>query len=433
MTQTDSLAFTYDPTNDESIAEFEADEKFLAALPTDISLDSDTEIENEDVEDLILSFRHGGAAGDRARDDAYSYLQEIGKTPLLTQQEETELFQQFDAARQWVAELLDQLPPSILERVRFQSAAGRRAERNPKPGMWWSPMNIAPILEWIQKEIKAYQRALTVECTASDDGAEARSRLAQLWTALTDAAGQMHEAKMKIVEANLLLVASITKQHHFPQSSVSFLDLMQEGSIGLMKAVEKFDLQKGYRFSTYATWWIMQAITRARHQQSQTVRVPCYIGERQRAIKEATTKLEIDLERRPDLTEIAEAVDMPKDRVIEILQGTQRTVSLSAPLSESSPDTTISDLLADESQVTPEEEFMSRSEEELLDKVLGTLAAREALVIKLRFGLADGEEHTLCEIGRKLGVTRERVRQIEVDALRKLRHSTRTEYLKELL
>jgi RNA polymerase sigma factor (sigma-70 family) len=433
MTQTDSLAFTYDPTNDESIAEFEADEKFLAALPTDISLDSDTEIENEDVEDLILSFRRGGAAGDRARDDAYSYLQEIGKTPLLTQQEETELFQQFDAARQWVAELLDQLPPSILERVRFQSAAGRRAERNPKPGMWWSPMNIAPILEWIQKEIKAYQRALTVECTASDDDAEARSRLAQLWTALTDAAGQMHEAKMKIVEANLLLVASITKQHHFPQSSVSFLDLMQEGSIGLMKAVEKFDLQKGYRFSTYATWWIMQAITRARHQQSQTVRVPCYIGERQRAIKEATTKLEIDLERRPDLTEIAEAVDMPKDRVIEILQGTQRTVSLSAPLSESSPDTTISDLLADESQVTPEEEFMSRSEEELLDKVLGTLAAREALVIKLRFGLADGEEHTLCEIGRKLGVTRERARQIEVDALRKLRHSTRTEDLKELL
>jgi RNA polymerase primary sigma factor len=177
----------------------------------------------------------------------------------------------------------------------------------------------------------------------------------------------------------------------------------------------------------------MQAIKRALDQQSQTIRIPCYVGETRRSIKQAQTKLARDLEREPGIKEIAEVVEMAESRVIEILQSTKGTISLDSPLSESSPDATISDLLADDSQVTPEEELLSNSEKESLEKVLNTLAPRETLVIKLRYGLTDGTEYTLAEIGRQLGISRERVRQIEDEALRKLRHHTRVQYLKELL
>ena len=348
MIETHSSEFAYNPVNEESIAAFKKDERFLAVLPADDLHDSEAEVEDEGVDDLILSFRRGENTSDRSKDEAHAYLQEIGKTPLLTAQEEIKLFQQFDAARQWITELFDGLPSCILERVRSQSNRGRRADRNPRPMMWWSPMDIAAILDQVQTEIEAYQ------CLNTQGGcSEENIRLAELWTVLQDAARQMHDAKMQIVEANLLLVASIAKQYHFPQSPLSFLDLMQEGSIGLMKAVEKFDLKKEYRFSTYASWWIMQAVRRGIDQQSQTIRVPCYVGEKRRDIQQATSELAIDLQRQPNLTEIAEAVGVSSDRVLEITQSAKNTISLSSPLSESNSDTTIADLLADESQITP--------------------------------------------------------------------------------
>jgi RNA polymerase primary sigma factor len=437
----ESFELTHHQTNSEPIATFEEEDEFLA-IPTDDSDDDDMkeeEMESEDVEDLILSFRQRGSGNvsDGNRDEAFSYLQEIARTPLLTPREEVELFQKFSVEVQKITKLLNQLPPSILEKVQGKSSRGSNGRTGPKLEMWWSPMDITEIMDKIEKGIKMYQRAEFEFDTLNDfnpaDHSAECERLAKLWVELYDTVQRMQDTKLKIVEANLLLVASIAKQHHFPKLSLTFLDLMQEGSIGLMKAVEKFDLKKGYRFSTYATWWIMQAIKRAIDQQSQTIRVPCYVGERRRSIRQAQTKLSIDLERKPDLTEVAEAVNMPETRVIEILQGTKQTISLSSPLNESSPDTTISDLLADDSQLSPEEEFLSRSEDELLERVLGTLTAREAHVIKLRYGLNNGTEHTLAEIGRKLGVSRERVRQIEDDALRKLQHPTRKQYLKELL
>ena len=431
--------FTHSGTDDERVdeLEFEENDAFLS-VPTDRTNEVDDE-ENSIAEDttedsLISSFRRRSDVGDGNRDEAFSYLQEIARTPLLTPQEEVELFQKFEEGKQKVTALLDQLPLCILERVRPKTGRRRGAKQKETHGIWWSPMHVATLLEQIQKEIKVYQKHVKADVTiGSDDRIEECERLETLKDDLHDAVEIIQKAKRKIVEANLLLVASIAKQHNFNKSSLSFLDLMQEGSVGLMKAVEKFDLARGYRFSTYATWWIMQAIKRALDQQSQTIRIPCYVGETRRSIKQAQSKLARDLEREPGIKDVAEAVGMPESRVIEILQSTKGTISLDSPLSESSPDATISDLLADDSQVTPEEELLSNSEKESLETVLGTLAGRETLVIKLRYGLTDGTEYTLAEIGRRLGISRERVRQIEDEALRKLRHHTRVQYLQELL
>ena len=431
--------FTHSGTDDEQTEElrFEDNDGFLS-VPTDRTNEVDDEeggmTEDATEDSLISSFRRRSDVADGNRDEAFSYLQEIARTPLLTPEEEVELFQKFEEGKQKVTALLNQLPLCILEEVRPKTGRRRGAKQKETNGIWWSPMHVATLLEQIKKEIKVYQKHIETDVTmVSADPVEERKRLATLEDDLHDAVEIIQKAKRKIVEANLLLVASIAKQHNFNKSSLSFLDLMQEGSVGLMKAVEKFDLARGYRFSTYATWWIMQAIKRALDQQSQTIRIPCYVGETRRSIKQAQSKLARDLEREPGIKDVAEAVGMPESRVIEILQSTKGTISLDSPLSESSPDATISDLLADDSQVTPEEELLSNSEKESLETVLGTLAGRETLVIKLRYGLTDGTEYTLAEIGRRLGISRERVRQIEDEALRKLRHHTRVQYLQELL
>ncbi len=428
--------FARSGAGDERAEELEFEDNFLS-VPTDRTneVDDEDSMTEETTEDsMIRSFRQRSDVADGTRDEAFSYLQEIARTPLLTPEEEVELFQQFEEGKQKITALLNQLPPCILEAVRPKTGRRRGAKQKETHGIWWSPMHVATLLEETQKEIKAYQERVETDVTmTSNDQVEECDRLDTLQKDLRVAVHIIQKAKRKIVEANLLLVASIAKQHNFNKSSLSFLDLMQEGSVGLMKAVEKFDLARGYRFSTYATWWIMQAIKRALDQQSQTIRIPCYVGETRRSIKQAQSRLARDLEREPGIKDIAEEVGMPESRVIEILQSTKGTISLDSPLSESSPDATISDLLADDSQITPEEELLSNSEKESLETVLNTLAPREKRVIKLRYGLKDGTEHTLAQIGRDLGISRERVRQIEDEALRKLRHHTRVQYLQELL
>ena len=429
-------------TNDDEMEDdqdFVEGDDFLSVLPTASSDDAnlaeeeDNSIEDDVPQDLISTFRKRPDVAGNTRDEAFSYLQEIARTPLLKPAEEVELFTKFGEGERRVGEVLDRLPRFILEQVHAQTIKRRGAKQKIENGRWWSPMNLGTILEQIQKGIKDYQRGIITGDIMSVDYDDECERLDELWKDLNRAAQKIHDAKLQIVEANLLLVASIAKRHNFNKSSLSFLDLMQEGSIGLMKAVEKFDLKRGYRFSTYATWWIMQAIKRALDQQSQTIRIPCYVGETRRSIKQAQSKLAKDLEREPDIKEIAQVVQMSENRVIEILQSTKGTISLDSPLSESSPDTTISDLLSDETQVTPEDELLCSSEKESLEAVLNTLQPRETLVIKLRYGLTDGTEYTLADIGRQLGISRERVRQIEDEALRKLRHHTRVQYLKELL
>ncbi len=314
------------------------------------------------------------------------------------EEQETLAFQEFDVIRCEIETLLAELPPAMLSE--------RTATHSPRA--------LRFVLEDMQNEF---------------------AHIKWLLEQLEEADQITHGTKLKIVEANLRLVASIAKQHHFSKTSLTFLDLMQEGSLGLMRAVDKFDHTLKFRFSTYATWWIMQSIKRALDQQGQMIRVPCYIGEARRAIKQAQSDLTSELGREPTTTEIANAVELTEKKVSEIFNATKDPVPLDAPINEDSPDGSFSELIPDQSQITPENYLLDYAKIEVISEILNrTLNPREAQVIILRYGLIDGTEYTLADIGDKLRISRERVRQIEVEAIEKLKKSDESkDLLQELL
>jgi RNA polymerase primary sigma factor len=335
----------------------------------DIILDDEDEVE---VEKIDLSVPEGVSVEDPVR----MYLKEIGKVPLLSADEEIELAQNMEdgaVATEKINVLKDRLDGASEE---------EKAE--------------------IKEEIKTLQRDV-------DKGADAKKRLA---------------------EANLRLVVSIAKR--YVGRGMLFLDLIQEGNLGLIKAVEKFDYKKGYKFSTYATWWIRQAITRAIADQARTIRIPVHMVETINKLIRVSRQLLQELGREPSPEEIAKEMNMPVERVREILKISQEPVSLETPIGEEE-DSHLGDFIKDDNVPVPADAAAFTLLKEQLEEVLGTLTEREQKVLTLRFGLEDGRARTLEEVGKEFNVTRERIRQIEAKALRKLRHPSRSRKLKDYL
>lgn len=437
------------------------------------------EAEEDPTTALALESVNYDIGGVSLDDPVRMYLREIGRVPLLTSQREVELAMAMERGDYLVAKQtqlrtdFDTAPDAdVLGRAIYTSfRAGWPHVRclttlaQAEPELVAKPACLALVLPLTQvpeaairqvcadfglstDELEESLRLRTIEWDLlpsaiqhllretddwPEDGAvdqlfrEQATRLSRRWADQIEAG---RRAKVALTEANLRLVVSVAKK--YAGRGMSMLDLIQEGNLGLIRAVEKFQHHKGFKFSTYATWWIRQAITRAIADQARTIRIPVHMVETINRLIRTSRRLQQELGREPTSEEIAAEMELPADRVREILKISQEPVSLEMPIGEEE-DSNLGDFIEDHKILAPADAASRQMLKEQMDDVLGTLSERERNVLAMRFGLEDGRSRTLEEVGREFGVTRERIRQIEAKALRKLRHPSRAKKLKDYL
>ena len=365
------------------------------------------------------------AAMDELLDDPVkNYLKQIGQIPLLSAEQEVDLSKRIHAGAE---------AAHILQADRQKYSAPEYIKKNSARFSFEEDENSRSYTEDIDEEGSEKPSEDAEEKAAEEEAMEAvengpltEERRQELLKTRRDGLN----ARRSLSEANLRLVVSIAKKH--VGHNLAFLDLIQEGNIGLIKAAEKFDCDRGFRFSTYATWWIRQAITRAIADQARTIRIPVHMVETINKVKKVSSQLLHEYGHDPSAEEIAERLDMPVDKVREIMRVAQEPVSLETPIGEEE-DSHLGDFIPDDDAPVPAEAASQTLLKEQLADVLKTLTPREEKVLRLRFGLEDGRPRTLEEVGKEFNVTRERIRQIEAKALRKLRHPSRSKKLRDFL
>jgi RNA polymerase primary sigma factor len=373
-------------------------------------------------------------------DPVRMYLKEIGRVSLLTANDEVELAQAIEAkplhdalkALNVIEEIegrqrsVEEMLPDVIERLNTVKRKGQQAHIAQE----LLGLNDLTKLQNLLDAAAAERRRQANGAARPRVRAEALESYRIARYRLTERYERAYEAKQRLTEANLRLVVSIAKK--YIGRGMSFLDLIQEGNMGLIRAVEKFDYHKGYKFSTYATWWIRQAITRAIADQARTIRIPVHMVETINKLVRVSRRLLQELGREPSDEEIGEEMGITPEKVREIVKVSQDPVSLETPIGEEE-DSHLGDFVEDREAVSPSDAASLTMLHSEVEDVLDTLTPRERRVLQLRFGLIDGHQRTLEEVGKRFGVTRERIRQIEAKALRKLRHPSRSKKLRDYL
>ncbi|WP_027088310.1 RNA polymerase sigma factor RpoD [Cohnella panacarvi] len=369
--------------------------------------------------------QHTGLETESTLEQVKSQLMEQGKKKSsLTYKDIMEKLSPFDQDPEQIDEFFEQLADLGIEVVNDHDEMGRHGEEEERDEFNFDDdLSLPPGIK-INDPVRMYLKEIgRVPLLGADDEIDLAKKI--------EAGGaDAEEAKKRLAEANLRLVVSIAKR--YVGRGMLFLDLIQEGNMGLLKAVEKFDYEKGFKFSTYATWWIRQAITRAIADQARTIRIPVHMVETINKLIRVSRQLLQELGREPAPEEIAEQMELSVDKVREIMKIAQEPVSLETPIGEED-DSHLGDFIEDQEALAPADAAAYELLKEQLEDVLDTLTEREENVLRLRFGLDDGRTRTLEEVGKVFGVTRERIRQIEAKALRKLRHPSRSKRLKDFL